>query len=61
MRTLLLNKIGMTIAVNRYIFGGKAEYLTKGSILVENQEVTYLVYESRSDLLTLQIGFGLNF
>ena len=45
----------------RYILGGKAEYLTKGSILVEDQEVTYLVYESRSDLLTLQIGFGLNF
>jgi hypothetical protein len=45
----------------RYIFGGKAEYLTKGSILVENEELTYIVYESRTDLLTLQIGFGLNF
>jgi hypothetical protein len=45
----------------RYIFGGKAEYLTEGSILVEDQEVTYLVYESRTDLLTFQIGFGLNF
>jgi hypothetical protein len=45
----------------RYIFGGMAEYLTEGSILVEDQEVTYLVYESRTDLLTFQIGFGLNF
>ena len=45
----------------RYIFGGKAEYLTEGSILVEDQEVTYLVYESRTDLLTFQIGFGMNF
>ncbi|MGD2091703.1 MAG: hypothetical protein PVH61_36355 [Candidatus Aminicenantes bacterium] len=45
----------------RYIFGGKAEYLTEGSILVDEQEVTYLVYESRTDLLTFQIGFGLNF
>jgi hypothetical protein len=45
----------------RYIFGGKTEYLTEGSILVDDQEVTYLVYESRTDLLTFQIGFGLNF
>ena len=45
----------------RYIFGGKAEYLAEGSIIVENQEVTYLSYETRSDLLTLQNGFSLNF
>jgi hypothetical protein len=45
----------------RYIFGGRAEYLTEGSILVDDQEVTYLVYESRTDLLTFQIGFGMNF
>lgn len=45
----------------RYIFGGRAEYLTEGSILVDDQEVTYLVYESRTDLLTFQIGFGINF
>ena len=45
----------------RYIFGGKLEYLRKGSIVIEDQQVTYLVYESHSDLLTFQIGFGLNF
>jgi hypothetical protein len=45
----------------RYLIGGKAEYLAEGSILVENQELAYLVYESRSDLFTMQIGFGLNF
>ncbi len=45
----------------RYIFGGKLEYLTKGSIVVDEEEVTYLVSESRSDLFTFQIGFGMSF
>jgi hypothetical protein len=45
----------------RCIFGGKLEYLTKGSILVDEEEVTYLVSESRSDLYTFQIGFGMSF
>jgi hypothetical protein len=45
----------------RYIFGGKLEYLTKGSILVDEEEVTYFVSESRSDLYTFQIGFGMTF
>lgn len=45
----------------RYIFGGRLEYLTKGSILVDEEQVTYLVSESRSDLYTFQIGFGMTF
>jgi hypothetical protein len=45
----------------RYIFGGKLEYLTKGSILIEGQNLTYLVSESRSDFFTFQIGLGINF
>jgi hypothetical protein len=45
----------------RYIFGGRLQYLRKGSVIIEDQQVTYLVYESRSNLFTLQIGLGMNF
>ena len=45
----------------RYIFGGKLEYLTEGSILIDGENLTYLVSESRSDFFTFQIGLGFNF
>ncbi|UCH92500.1 MAG: outer membrane beta-barrel protein [Candidatus Aminicenantes bacterium] len=45
----------------RYLWGGNAEYLQEGSIVVDGQEVTYYVSESKTDLLTFQIGFALNF
>jgi hypothetical protein len=42
----------------RYLFGGKVEYLTKGSILSDEFGTTYFLSESRSDLFSVQIGFG---
>lgn len=45
----------------RYILGGRAEYLKEGSIVVEDQEVTYYVYESKTDLLSFQIGVAMTF
>jgi hypothetical protein len=43
----------------RWLKGGRAEYLKKGSIRRENGVVTYDVYASRTDLL--QAGLGLSF
>ena len=40
----------------RYIFGGQAEYLKRGSITLEYDEIVYQVYESRTDLLTFMVG-----
>jgi len=45
----------------RYISGGKAEYLKKGSIREENGNVTYDVYESDTDMLYFHIGVMLGF
>ncbi|MCP5052534.1 MAG: outer membrane beta-barrel protein [bacterium] len=45
----------------RYLFGGNAEYLTRGSILADEEGVVYLVSESRSDLFTFQVGVGFGF
>jgi hypothetical protein len=43
----------------RYIFGGNAQYLQEGSIVEDGQDVIYYYNESKTDLLTFQIGFGL--
>jgi len=45
----------------RYIFGGNAQYLQEGSIVVDGQDVTYYYSESKTDLLTFQIGVGMKF
>jgi len=45
----------------RYLYGGKAEYLTNGSIRRNNGTVTYDVTSSRTDLLTGQLGFEVRF
>lgn len=43
----------------RYLYGGRARYLTEGSIIRNDDTVTYLVNRSRTDLLT--VGTGLVF
>lgn len=45
----------------RYMFGREAEYLQKGSIEVEDGEVFYDVYQSKTDLLHIKIGVVVNF
>ena len=45
----------------RYLFGGEAEYLQKGSIRRENGEVTFDVDRSRTDLLIPQLGVSFVF
>ncbi len=45
----------------RYLFGGEADYLKKGSIGRENGEVTYDINHSRTNLLTFQLGVAFIF
>ena len=45
----------------RYLFGGEAEYLEKGSIGRDNGVVTFDVTRSETNLLMLQIGVAANF
>jgi Outer membrane protein beta-barrel domain len=45
----------------KYIEGGEAEYLRKGSIRRENGNVIYDVNKSKTSLLTLQIGASARF
>lgn len=40
----------------RYIKGGEAEYLKKGSILIEDGDVSYDVKKSTTDLITFHVG-----
>lgn len=40
----------------RYLFGSRAEYLTPGSVRIDNGRVLYDVSKSKTDLLTLQLG-----
>lgn len=53
-----------SVAVNvgvRYLFGGEAEYLKKGSIRRENGRVAYDVDRSETTLLVPQLGVRLSF
>jgi len=45
----------------RYIFGGNAQYLQEGSIVINGDDVTFYYSESKTDLLNLQIGLGIKF
>jgi hypothetical protein len=45
----------------RYLLGGNAEYLKRGSIRRENGEVTYGVSRSRTDLIQPQLGVTFQF
>ena len=45
----------------RYLKGGEAEYLKKGSIHREDGSVTYDVYRSRTDLLKANVGVTFSF
>ncbi len=45
----------------RYMLGGEAEYLKKGSIGRDNGTVTYDVIQSKTDVLVVQIGVVANF
>ena len=46
----------------RYLWGAKADYLKKGSIVTNSDgSVTYLVYRSRTDMLLPQAGIRVRF
>jgi hypothetical protein len=45
----------------RYLRGGRAEYLRKGSIREENGQVFFDVFSSRTDVLAVQIGVTFRF
>jgi hypothetical protein len=45
----------------RYLRGGRAEYLRKGSIQVENGVAVYDVFSSRTDVLGVQVGVMFRF
>jgi hypothetical protein len=45
----------------RYLRGGEAEYMKKGSIHREIDGVTYDVYRSRTDLVKAYIGINFSF
>lgn len=45
----------------RYLRGGRAEYLRKGSIREVNGSVVYDVFSSRTDVLAVQVGVMIHF
>jgi hypothetical protein len=45
----------------RYLFGGRAEYLTEGLLIDESGELSIDPYESRTDLLVLHFGVAFHF
>ena len=45
----------------RYLFGGRAEYLTEGLLIDERGELSIDPYESRTDLLVLHFGVAFHF
>lgn len=45
----------------RYVAGGEARYLKKGSIRREDGRVLFDVVQSRTDLITIQVGAALEF
>lgn len=45
----------------RYLFGGKAAYMQEDSIIVYDNEATYIFYESKTDLLNFQAGIAVKF
>jgi hypothetical protein len=45
----------------RYLWGGDAEYLKKGSIWRQEGEVFYDIHRSTTDLLTPQVGISVRF
>jgi hypothetical protein len=45
----------------KYTTGGTAEYLKSGSIVVENGDITYYVYESKTNFFAFQVGVWTSF
>ena len=45
----------------RYLFGGEAEYLTKGDIRVDDGEVVYSASRSKTDRLMVNVGLVFRF
>ncbi len=45
----------------RYLYGSNAEYLQKGSIRIEDEQVLYTVSESKTDFITIHLGVVLMF
>jgi hypothetical protein len=45
----------------RYIFGGEAEYLKKGSIRREDGAVTFDRIQSKTDMLKMHVGVSVRF
>ena len=45
----------------RYLRGGRADYLRRGSIIVDNGSVFYDIFSSRTDVLSVQVGVMFRF
>lgn len=53
---------GLSLSLSaRYMFGGKATYLTKGSIRQEGGTLVYYTHESTTDLLMIALGVTYSF
>jgi hypothetical protein len=55
-----LESFGLFVDV-RYLKGGEADYLTKGSIQIEDGEVEYDVRHSRTDMVSIRLGISVSF
>jgi hypothetical protein len=42
----------------RYLFGGNAEYLKEGAIVINGSDVSFISTKSKTNLLTFQIGIS---
>ena len=57
-----LNIMGILLDIKvRYLYGGEAEYLKKGSIRRENAKVFYDATKSKTDLMLYQLGIVFSF
>ena len=57
-----LNIMGILLDIKvRYLYGGEAEYLKKGSIRRENGKVFYDATKSKTDLMLYQLGIVFSF
>jgi hypothetical protein len=55
-------RVGIFLDLNlRYLFGGKAEYLKKGSLSTESGSLKYKVTSSRTDMFSLRLGVCVRF
>lgn len=55
-----LNSLWLDLKV-RYLFGSEAEYLKKGSVVIENSKVYYYPSRSATDLMSIHLGVVASF